>query len=462
MKHTLRAALVGASLLSAQLVTVSVNAATPGSKYYACRVAQSVASISVAPHACPRGSATLSGNFAGATFNGASFVGANLAGASLKNTHFLRVSSGKIIGRPSTLPTGWRLVQGYLVGPTANLTGARLSNANLGGANLTGASLRDATLAGVQSGRIVGVPSALPLKWRLIHGYLAGPGANLSGTDLSNLDLAGVDLTSANLTDGTLSGANVTGTVFTGARLSNLTSGLVTGQPASLPAGWMVTRGFFAGPTAVLAGADLSGVDLTSANLAGANFYGADLTNADCTGVSLAGASLSMATIEGAKFANANFTGVISAYEEGTPASLPTNWHVLSGPYQGGLVEYLVGPTASLGGAQLAGVTFAGMMLSNIYLPGGHLVGADFTGATIRHGNLASASLGLANFDSADMAGTNFTAADLSGANFTGANFTGANFTGARLLSVGGRGSATFTGAICPDGIVFGRLGANC
>ena len=461
-KHNLRFAAVGASLLASQLTTIAADAVTVGAKYYACRTGATVNSISVLPHTCPRGSVVLSGNFAGATFRGANFGGANLAGASLKSTHFLQISSGKITGRPSSLPSGWRIVGGYLVGPTANLVGARLVNANLAGANLTGATLAGAILTGVQSGGIAGAPSALPAKWRLIRGYLVGPGANLSATDLSNVDLSGVDLTAANLSEGTLTGANVSGATFTGARLTNLTSGAIVGQPAALPTGWIVTRGFFAGPTASLASADLSGSSLISANLAGANFYGADLTGADLTGVNLTGASLSMATIEGTKFARANFTGVISAYETGTPASLPTNWQVLNGPYQGGLIAYLVGPTASLGGAQLAGVSFAGLNLSNIYLPGGHLVGADFTGATVRHGNLASASLGLANFSGADMAGANFTAADMSGANFTGANFTGANFNGARLLSVGGRGSAIFTGAICPDGIVYGQLGANC
>ena len=64
-------------------------------------------------------------NLTGANLNGASLTGANLTGATLTNANLIGVISGGIIGTP-TLPTGWILFTGYLMGPGANLTGATL------------------------------------------------------------------------------------------------------------------------------------------------------------------------------------------------------------------------------------------------------------------------------------------------------------------------------------------------
>jgi len=58
------------------------------------------------------------------------------------------VFSGGISDTPSALPTGWSLVDGYLIGPGADLANAILANANLAGANLSGADLSDADFSG--------------------------------------------------------------------------------------------------------------------------------------------------------------------------------------------------------------------------------------------------------------------------------------------------------------------------
>ena len=80
------------------------------------------------------------------------------------------------------------LLNGYLIGPSADLSGADLSFANLTGANLSGADLT---------------------------------GANLSGTDLTGADLADADLTGADLRTPTsnadLTGAQTTGVTWTNA-----------------------------------------------------------------------------------------------------------------------------------------------------------------------------------------------------------------------------------------------------
>ena len=47
---------------------------------------------------------------------------------------------------------------------------------------------------GVSSGMVITLtaPVRLPANWRLVHGFLIGPRANLSGANLSGADLSGV------------------------------------------------------------------------------------------------------------------------------------------------------------------------------------------------------------------------------------------------------------------------------
>ena len=81
-------------------------------------------------------------------------------------------------------------VNGYTIQPgaylyDARLTGADLSGANLTNASLTGATLTGADLSGVISGNIIGTPSSLPTNWSLVNKYLIGPYANLTGANLA-------------------------------------------------------------------------------------------------------------------------------------------------------------------------------------------------------------------------------------------------------------------------------------
>ena len=84
-----------------------------------------------------------------AYMNGATLTGATLTGANLDLAHLTGVISGGIIGAPGVFPEDWSLVDGYLIGLSANLTGANLSGADLGIADLGYATLTDANLTGV-------------------------------------------------------------------------------------------------------------------------------------------------------------------------------------------------------------------------------------------------------------------------------------------------------------------------
>lgn len=119
---------------------------------------------------------------------------ASTAGADLSRADLTGVASGGITGTPTALPSQWTLVNGYLIGPGADLEGAALSGVNLApqnncvptapltwcgvnlsGANLSGANLSVADLSGVTSGGIIGTPATLPTYWNLVNGYLVGP-----------------------------------------------------------------------------------------------------------------------------------------------------------------------------------------------------------------------------------------------------------------------------------------------
>jgi len=96
------------------------------------------------------------------------------------------------------------LVNGYLVGPGADLRNAKLQGANLSGMNLTGANLTGANLIGANL-------QGSNLYSANLYGANLGS-ANLRDSDLRNADFRWAELNRANLR-----GANVGGTVFTNA-----------------------------------------------------------------------------------------------------------------------------------------------------------------------------------------------------------------------------------------------------
>ena len=163
-------------------------------------------------------------DLSGADLRGADLTVANLFGADLSDTELhatvlTGVRSGNISGTPRSLPRGYFLINGYLIGRAADLSNADLSGADLSDTDLTGANL-----SGVRSGNISGLPRVLPAGWLIFNGYLVGPDANLSGANLRGADLTGLDLTGANLTGADLRGANLSDTSLTNEQLGSLST----------------------------------------------------------------------------------------------------------------------------------------------------------------------------------------------------------------------------------------------
>jgi uncharacterized protein YjbI with pentapeptide repeats len=281
----------------------------------------------------------------------------------------------------------------------ANLTNATLTGANLGGATLTSANLNGAKLSGATL-----------------------TSANLTSASIPNADLSSANMTGANLTQAVIKATSLNKTVMAGTTLTKVIGRQITGTPASLPANWAVISGSLVGPGADLSndnltGANLSGLDLNGTDFDGSNLTGADLANSTLVGASFVGTVVTGADLDGVNLNGDNITGIVSGGVTGTPAGLPAGWSLLDG--------FLIGPGASLSGANLAGQ------------------------------NLSGANLAGINLSNADLVSTN-----LSGANLTGSNLTGANLTGADLFRAN-LGGVTWSGTTCPnsknsDGIATG------
>jgi len=236
----------------------------------------------------------------------------------------------------------------------ATLAGAILTNVSLGGARLNvvdldGTDLSTALMTGLRASGVSGVPT-LPTGWTVTQGYLVGPGANLSDARLDDVDLHGrdlsgvtlaraqlhrVDLSGATLAASTLDAAvindsSVAGATLTPATATGLSTSGLLGTPAAMATGWRLVRGVVLGPYvrlwsvdmsgASLAGIDLTGadiqdgswsrVDLTGAHLAGASVVNVAMTHSVLTGADLTGAYLSIVELDASVLRNTTLTSV--------------------------------------------------------------------------------------------------------------------------------------------------------
>lgn len=152
----------------------------------------------------------------GSDLTGADLVGADLRSAELRGVDLRDVDLAGADLSGLTL-TGTDLFGADLSGAT--LAGAILRDCNLSSVDLTGADLSGLTMRGDPSSGITGTPRLLPVDWSLVEGYLVGPGADLDEADLSFADLTGADLTGADLTGADLISADVSHADLSGANL---------------------------------------------------------------------------------------------------------------------------------------------------------------------------------------------------------------------------------------------------
>lgn len=318
---------------------------------------------------------------------------------------------------PSGAVPGMTEINGYLVGPNANLMFAQLPGANLSnldlrqinfqGANLKAADLRSSNLQGVVFG--------------------TAPGDN-DGTDLRDANLSGVTLTNAYMGTVRAQRANFDGAVFTGMRGQLPTAFQM--QDATVPSARGADFRNFAVDRMQMGWVDLTGARFGGATVVGsADFTGTNLTDAELAGL-VWGRNPDGSTNPEARLGATNIVG--------TPASLPAETRVVN--------RSIIGPRTSVG--------------SNLYAEDLHGINLrqSLIYGSLRRANLQGANLQQARFQNADLHLTDLRGADLRGAkswsddgpaSMSGADLTGANLAGAQLCS------SDSAPAVLPTGWVF-------
>ena len=285
------------------------------------------------------------------------FNDVNLESVNFHFTKLMGIRSKNVSGTPINLSSEWKIINGYLIGPNANLMYADFTNLDLSGTNLSDANLIQVKFMNTIPGSITGIP-ILGYDWKIFQlqsrDYIIGPGMNLS-----KLNLSGQNLTNMNL-----SNTNIDQTIFTHATLKNVSSGRIRGTTNYLPESWKLINGYLIGPHANLSKAELERSNLENTILTHANLVGANLNNTNLLGSKL--------------------DGVISGNIRGIPI-LPVGWRCING--------YLIGPQANVSNVDLSGVDLSGMDLSGCNLSGANLTHANLTHANLTHVNFLGANL---------------------------------------------------------------------
>ena len=179
-------------------------------------------------------------NFRQASFSGASLVGswlggtdlseANLQKADFRGAHMEGVRSGGIVTTTALLPIGYKMINGFIVGPGVDLSIPAIGNwaekrmvdslaeapSGYGDAGTTCAELRDRVVRGSKP------PHIDDLQGKSLAGL------DLTGANLSGLNLSGVDFRGTNLTRVNFSGAELSGAKFDGATVVDVFEDLQT------------------------------------------------------------------------------------------------------------------------------------------------------------------------------------------------------------------------------------------
>jgi len=424
-------------------------------------------------------------NLTDANFSSANLTNAVLSGTNISNTDFSKATFIGLAGRnlqntPMRLPDNWKILNGYLVGPKANLSNAYLVSQSLTNLDLSGADLSNANLDSVN----------------LTNAKLVGTKLNnaiLTWANLSNANFTGADLTGVNLTAAYFSGTDFTRatlvniqricwdslrcgqyywwgynqdeithrvfftyTTLTGVKSLNFPSNIRAWYPwydywymnycnwgyssychyvdfqLPLPSGWVNRNGVLLGRGVDLSGQsyngwdfsnlDLSNVSFENTQLTGASFTGSTLTNVDFRGKDLRNVNFGSANLTGANFSGANLEGVNFNNSTLTGANFDGT-NLSSASFSNVTSGQITGTVTGLP---------AGWKLVNGYLVGrtARLYGADLSGADLSGMDLTSAYLAAANLSSSNLSGTNLYAADLWSANLSGANLSGVSSGG--------------------------------
>ena len=122
-----------------------------------------------------------------AWLNGADLTSANLTEANLSNAQL----SGTILSNAILRDVNF---QDAYIG-SAVLTHADLTGSDFSDVTLNNALFSYTTLAQIKSGGISGTPQSLPTDYKIMSGYILGPNVDLSNENLTSIDFSTAVLT---------------------------------------------------------------------------------------------------------------------------------------------------------------------------------------------------------------------------------------------------------------------------
>lgn len=319
----------------------------------------------------------------------ANVMDANFTDANLEDANLNEIISGGVIGEPLNIPTGVALVNGYFLGPQANIYLAEPE------VTYVASPTTDSPSKAVDYfyPKIGGKTVTYKRPASFVDADLTG--VNASSANLNGVDFEGANLTDADFVDAEMNYANlwdttITNAQFLGIEKRGIRACQMTGVPTNTATDAPLVNGCFVGPGTDVAGWDVEGLDLSQVN----------------------------------------FNYVRSGGVTGTAAAWPPNYGLYGG--------YVIGPHVILDSGDLAGVDFGSADMTNI-----SAVRADFTGAGLSSVAATHSDFSQSSMNSASLGGTfttsNFTAVDLNSANIVG-DMSSTNLTSANLsyASAGG------------------------
>jgi uncharacterized protein YjbI with pentapeptide repeats len=377
-------------------------------------------------------------NITYANLTGCDFSNYDISNLNLEYATFTGVISGGTYGQNYTLPTDWSLINGYLVGPGANLTNVNFSNnQNLSGVNLTGAILSGANFTGANlsganlTGAILNTGSTSATYLTSIFNTTNLSGAILSGVLLNGaawtlFNFENVNFNNATFTSDTdLSSATFNGSYGTG----------IIGTPQFTNGyGIGIINGCLLGPYVNLVGATFK----NSPNLSGINLTGANFTNSESDGTVIP-------------------ANLIQGLSNPPMPIFPENYTIVQG--------FVLGPgIESNGNMILNNVTFSQLYnnivsLNNVILSSAEFYNLDFTlpssNFTIRNANLYDMSLFNSNLTNVDFTGSSMGNMLFQGTTFTGVNFSNVTFNDNLIFNNVNLDGVNFAGATFSEGVYF-------
>ena len=416
-------------------------------------------------------------DLSGAYFTGQSLANTNVTGANFTNAVFAGVTSGGISSTATisgvtatvapTLPTGYGLTGGYIIGPNMNFAGADLSGFDFTNVNLSGTIFTGANITYVKSGNTLSsAGTVLPdASHVFLNNYLLGPQVNLSAKDLSGMQFYSLSLSGSIFVNTNFTGADISGTILDGANFTGAT--FTRTQSRNIPQPSLTTS---SAPTFTAGTA--GGYVIRNGYLIGANV---DLSNIDFTGLDLSNTVLTNANLANATFTDTRSGGI--TFNALTPPVLPAKYKVVGG--------YLHGPYVDLSGANLVSYDFStstnsiNWSLANLTnatftnMTSGWIaidsVGSDASGPILSYPYVynrlvsANASGGFIIGPSVSLNGAPLTGYDLrnvidiTGVDFTNAALTGVKTSGSIVASAGNPPAFTGqSGYVLYAGRIFG------